>query len=347
MKASAINNQRLSRGCQICQRGKWLCIFLTYLCDAKCSFCPAPFRQVDKTVSAFGCDLSTLSKHLDNSSFEGISFSGGECFLVFDRMVEWLSYLKRRFPHFYFWAYTNAIELDEDQMVILASKGLNEIRFNIAATNYDSTLILDKIKAAARIFDFVAVEIPSIPDDYLKLEPVLSVLDDLDVKYLNLHEYIIVTQDPRTIAASGTFLMNKESEIHYDVNSLLNSERIMSYCRNSKLRLLINSCSLDQKEMQMLRRRLVMGQMLKKHYDKVTDDGILETLFVYPHKLSYPEAQHLLSTNSAGSDYFVHPDNIDRDFIEHHNGTIAKIHFIPPMSIHDDRRLYQIQLINS
>lgn len=347
MKVSAINNQQLSRGCQICQRGKWLCIFLTYLCDAKCSFCPAPFKQLDKTASAFGCDLSTLSKHLDNSLFEGISFSGGECFLVFDRMVEWLPYLKRRFPHFYYWAYTNAIALDEDQMVILASKGLNEIRFNIAATNYGSTVILDKIKTAATIFDFVAVEIPSIPEDYPKLEPVLHVLDDMNVNYLNLHEYIVVNGDPGTLAGSGTFLMNKEAEIRYDLNSMPNSERIMSYCRNNGLRFIINNCSLDQKEMQMLQRRLVMGQMLKQHYDKIMNDGILETLFVYPQKVTYSEAQHLLSLNGVGSNYFVHPDDVDRNFIEHHSGTIAKVHFIPPMSVHEDRKLYQIELINS
>ena len=345
MNASASNDQQLSRGCQICQGGKWLCIFLTYACDAQCAFCPAPLKQVDKIVSAFGCDLSTVSKHLDNSSFEGISFSGGECFLVFDRVIEWLSYLKRRFPHFYFWAYTNGIALDENQMFILASKGLNELRFNIAATGYDSTLILDKIRAAARIFDFVAVEIPSIPDDYPKLEPVLSILDDINVRYLNLHEYIVVSRDPSQIAARGTFVMNKETEIHYDVDSLMNSEQIMDYCRNKKLRLLINNCSLDRKEVQLLQRRLVMGRMLRERYDKVTDDGMLETLFVHPSKLSYSEAHDLLSSNSGVRDCFVHPDTIDSDFIEHQHGTVAKIHFVPPMSIHDERKLCQIQFI--
>ncbi|MCX6143211.1 MAG: hypothetical protein NTZ35_08325 [Ignavibacteriales bacterium] len=230
---------------------------------------------------------------------------------------------------------------------MLARKGLNEIRFNIAATKYDSTLILDKIKAAARIFDVVAVEIPSIPDDYPKLEPVLNILDDINVRYLNLHEYILVSQDPGQIAASGTFVMNKETEIHFDVDSLLNSKRIINYCRNRKLRLLINNCSLDRKEMQMLQRRLVMGQMLKERYDKVTVDGMLETVFVYPAKLSYSEAHDLLSANNVGGDYFVHPDTIDHDFVEQHRGTVAKIHFVPPMGIHDERKLCQIQLINS
>ena len=346
MDAFSTSHSRLSRGCQTCQQGKWLCIFLTYLCDAKCAFCPAPFKQLDTTVSAFGNDLPTLSKHLEEASFEGISFSGGEVLLAYDRLVTWLTYLKQRFPHCYFWAYTNGIAIEESHMAMLAREGLNELRFNIAATNYHSASILSKIKTAARIFEHVAVEIPSIPDDYPTLEPVLHVLDEIKVEYLNLHEYIVVDGDSRVGARTGTFTMNKESVVRYDVDSLANTQRIVSYCGEQKLRVVVNNCTLRQKENQMRQRRLVMGRMLKQQYDKVSEDGILETFLIYPKRLTNVEVLNLLSRNNIGCDYFAHPDSLDSGLAARHPGTIAKLQFVPPMSIHEKRKLHRVQLVN-
>lgn len=344
MNSSADNSERLSKGCQLCQQGKWLCIFLTYRCDAKCAFCPAPFRGVDQTASAFGCDLPTLYRYLQDSPIAGISFSGGESFLVFDRMVEWLSFLKTRFPQFYFWAYTNGFVLDEDKMRIIALLGLNELRFNIAASNYNSTFILEKIESAAEIFDCVAVEVPSIPEDYPKLEKVLDVLNTIRVKYLNLHEYILVGADATVTAEGATFLLNKESAVRYDPRSLSNSERIAAYCRDHGFRLVVNSCTMEKKELQMQQRRLVMGQMLHQSSDKLTDEGMLETVFVSPQKLTYTEVHSLLSAGNVGNDCFVHPDAIDRTFIDNHGGTVATVHYVPPMSIDERRRLHTIRL---
>lgn len=346
MDASSTSDPRLSRGCQTCQQGTWLCIFLTYLCDAKCAFCPAPLKQLDTTVSAFGNDLPTLLKHLDEAPFEGISFSGGEVMLAYDRLVTWLTSLKQRFPHCYFWAYTNGIAIEEGQMAELARQGLNEMRFNIAATGYRSASILKKIRSAARIFDHVAVEIPSIPEDYPTLEPVLHVLDEIKVEYLNLHEYIVVDGDSRSAAHTSTFMMNKESVVRYDVRSLANTERVVDYCREQKLRMVVNHCTLQQKENQMRQRRLVMGRMLKQRYDKVTEDGILETFLIYPTRLTRAEVLNLLSRNSLGCDYFEHPDSVDSGLAARHPGTIAKLQFVPPMSINEERKLHHVQLVD-
>ena len=139
---------------------------MTYLCNAKCKFCTAPFKQEDKIISAFGNDPEVILRYLKSNQFNGISFSGGDCFLVYNRLLEWLTYYKKNLPDFYFWAYTNGLSVDEDKMKQLANSGLNELRFNIAATNYNSTEIIEIIKIATQIFNHVAIEIPSIPSDF-------------------------------------------------------------------------------------------------------------------------------------------------------------------------------------
>ena len=144
-------NARLSRGCQLCQQGKWLCIFLTYKCNSGCHFCPAPHKD-DHVHSAFGNQKEEILSYLIENNFEGISFSGGDPFVVFDRLLEWLIFFKERLPDYYYWVYTNGLAVDRNKLEQLATEGMKEIRFNIAATEYLSPYIWEKIKIARQLF---------------------------------------------------------------------------------------------------------------------------------------------------------------------------------------------------
>lgn len=337
-----------SRGCQSCQQGKWLCIFLTYLCDAKCYFCPSPFKQQDKIVSAFGDDPSVILKHIKNSSFNGISFSGGDCFTVFERMTEWLSYFHEHLPDTYFWTYTNGLRANDKNLRELADCGLNEIRFNITATNYNSPQIFKTVKAATSIFENVAIEIPSIPSDYQKLIDVLPYFDSIRVKYLNLHEYILTPDNPyKNLSLTNTFTLNKVSEVTFDPLSSQNTERIKDFCQKNGLKIRINDCSLQKKENQLLQRRLMMGEIFKNSYEELSDEGLLETHFIYPKEISTNDLKELF--RSEGYDqlrqFFIHPKEVkDNTAI---NSTTAKLSFLPPMSINDKRILLDIKLLTN
>ena len=145
-----------SRGCQLCQQGKWLCIFLTYKCSADCHFCPAPFKD-DHIYSVFGKGKNENLEYLKMADFEGISFSGGDPFMVYDRLLDWLVFFKKHLPAYYYWVYTNGLAVDKNRLEKLAKTGMNEIRFNIAATGYLSPEIWGKIKIARKYFPFVTV----------------------------------------------------------------------------------------------------------------------------------------------------------------------------------------------
>ncbi|MFQ5605716.1 MAG: radical SAM protein, partial [bacterium] len=336
-----------SHGCQLCQQGKWLCVYLTYLCNAKCAFCPAPIRQEDRVFSDFGDDLQEVYEYYARCDFAGVGFSGGDCFLAFERLLQWLSFFKRQSSEGYFWTYTNGLEADECKLIRLADAGLNEIRFNIAATGYDSKKVHQNLTAALKWINNVAVEIPSIPADFDKLTAVLPTLDQAGVKFLNLHEYILTPEDPqKKHARVKTFVLNKEASLHYDADSLQNTEKIKRFCERQGLRILVNSCSLQKKEVQMWRRRLTMGRLFQKKYEVLTSDGLLESYFCYPQKLPEDALQDFLRRPLAELEPFlVHPQEIQHPRPTK-NRTSAKLTFLPPMTKDSHRKMLRVEICN-
>jgi hypothetical protein len=302
-------------------------------------------KQKDTIVSVFGNDPSVILRYIERRPFKGISFSGGECFIVFDRLMEWLTYFKKRLPGLYYWTYTNGLSADEQKLRNLADAGLNEIRFNIAATRYRSPLILGRIKTAVSLFQEVAVEVPSIPADYEDLTDVLPVLDGMGVEYLNLHEYILVPQDP-AYGAGGECLLSSQMKVRFDRDSLKNTERIKQFCKKHSLRIRLNNCSLRKKQNQLLQRRLMMGSILKYEYEEVNAEGLLETYFLYPKKMNSQEIYHLCQSQTSYRDlrkYLFHPDVVNLRMKEK-AGTYAKLWFTAPLSIDDRRTLLRAEL---
>lgn len=336
-----------SRGCQLCQRGTWLCIFLTYLCNTDCAFCPAPYKD-DRIISPFGDDPDIILDYMSKyKQFEGLSFSGGECFLVFERLYDWLSFFNKRIPDMYYWVYTNGVAVNNNKLECLKQAGLDEIRFNIAATNYNSPSILENIALAAQIIKNVAVEIPSIPSDYEKITEVLELLDQYNVKFLNLHEFIITPNHMHHYPDEiGTFLLNKEVNLHYHIGSTANSKRIKNYCQRKKLKIKVNICTLNKKETQMYYRRLVMGNIFKKEYDLLTLDGFLETYFVFPGTLELENVRIFLKNNLEFVEkYFIHPEILSQKKIALDNMFVAKLTYLPPLGFNEKRRIYKVEVI--
>ncbi len=339
--------EQLSIGCRSCHLGNWLCIFLTYLCNAKCDFCPAPFSQEDKIITAFGSNPDVILQYVNQYGFTGISFSGGECFLVFDRLVQWLRFFKESRPDVYFWAYTNGIDVTDDQMTVLAGIGLNELRFNIAATGYTHPDVIRVIREACKRFEHVAVEIPSIPGDFLRLTQALTVLKTAPIHFLNLHEYILTPHDPvSTHARKEIFLLNKQSKIPFDLDSASNTRKIMAFCRDHDLGMKINDCSLKVKEKQMLQRRLKMGQIVRKDFEELTPDGLLETYYVSSMKENIEELENSLKKGKDLSslwEYCHHENEINR--LDLNRKTVFRLQFLPPMFISDRRILHRAEMI--
>src|SRR5690554_7106222 len=171
-KATKYHHHQLSKGCRLCGEGSWSCIFITNKCNASCFYCPAPQKndEIPATQSLTFETPEAYAAYINHFGFKGVSFSGGEPLLVFDRTINYLRTVRKSCnPNLYIWLYTNGILATEDKLKMLAEAGLNEIRFDIGATGY----FLNKVRLAKGIIPKVTIEIPAIPEKKEKLKMLL------------------------------------------------------------------------------------------------------------------------------------------------------------------------------
>jgi pyruvate formate-lyase activating enzyme-like uncharacterized protein len=338
----------LSKGCRLCQQGKWLCIYITYKCTAGCPFCPSPFHD-DRIFSSFGNNKENILEYLKIIDFGGISFSGGDPFLVFDRMYDWLIFFKKHLPKYYYWVYTNGLAVDEDKLEKLAIEGMDEIRFNIAATDYMSPTIWEKIKKARKNFSYVTIEIPSIKNDYRKLIEALDKAEEIGIDYLNLHDYILSAHELKTTREPvNEFLLNKTNVLRYLVSSVENTNKIAGLINSQDYHFHINHCSMEQKEGQMLQRRFKMRSVFnKKEIDTELDAGLVCNYYQFPGWFNDKMIEKIL--------FDLDSDNKKESFIklkhEIDNWTqkpgfkLVQVRYVPQMEVDGDKILVDWQVI--
>ena len=177
----------LSPGCSLCGSGGWSCLFINGICNGKCFYCPS--TQTDKAQPVTNTlefkNPTDYADYVRLFNIRGVSFSGGEPFMTFDRVLSFLKTLRSRISHpLYIWMYTNGLLVTEDKLKTLRDNGLDEIRFDLSANAYH----LDALKKAVGIIPCVTVEIPAIPEDLDKTRPLLKTLNDEGVNHLNLHQ---------------------------------------------------------------------------------------------------------------------------------------------------------------
>ncbi|HKI88877.1 MAG TPA: radical SAM protein, partial [Draconibacterium sp.] len=85
-------HKQISKGCKICGLGSWSCLFITGKCNANCFYCPAP-QLTDEIPETQNLEFETAeayAEYINFFRFKGVSFSGGEPLLFFDRTLQYL-----------------------------------------------------------------------------------------------------------------------------------------------------------------------------------------------------------------------------------------------------------------
>ncbi|MBU4118064.1 MAG: radical SAM protein, partial [Proteobacteria bacterium] len=131
----------VSPGCRICGEGHWSCLFVNNRCNCSCFYCPT--SQVDTSIpETQGITFDKPENYIEyikKFGFKGIGLSGGEPLLTFGTTLDFLSKIKKALgDSVYVWMYTNGTLLDEEKAIKLAEAGLDEIRFDLAATEYNT-----------------------------------------------------------------------------------------------------------------------------------------------------------------------------------------------------------------
>ena len=232
----------LSPGCTTCGQGTWSCIFIGSLCTANCFYCPQDRKKNNDqppTESGLVFDHpEDYVDYLEKFKFKGASFSGGEPLLKYEKILTYIRKIRERLGRgIYIWLYTNGDLIDKNKLNALKEAGLNEIRFDIAARNYN----LKAVKMAVGIIDIVTVEIPAIPEDYKILKKCLPRLKAIGIAHLNLHQLHASRYCYKEFIDHGyTFLHKPDMPI---LESELTALRLIKYAVDNNIELAINYCS--------------------------------------------------------------------------------------------------------
>jgi uncharacterized protein len=253
----SVSTGTLIPGCEICIRSNrraYISFPLGYRCNAKCPFCfvhayeietPDKRKEEEHIRKSF---LDEFQHHKD--IIEGIAFTGGETLLYFPELKACISAIKKIKTGLHFWIYTNGILADDEHLGVLKDLGIQEIRFNLAATNY-SREVLKHISRARDMFKWIAVEVPSYPKQKDKLIGCLEDLSCIGIDQLNLQELLVTEINVHNLEKEG-FREGYQSGLQFGLISSIKfflygsrkmTYEIMKYCLDKNYLFTVNDCS--------------------------------------------------------------------------------------------------------
>ena len=266
----------LSPGCKLCGEGQWSCLFITGLCNAHCFYCPASQGrdETPQTQRLLFADPEAYAHYINWFGFKGVSFSGGEPLMVFDRAIRSIETVRRLCPpDVYIWMYTNGILGSEAKFRKLALAGIDEIRFDLGATNYH----LGVLRGAAACIRNVTVEIPAVPEEVQRLKGLLPQLCELGVTRLNLHQLRLTSHNAEKL------LQHKYTYLHGEQPTVLESElaafELAAFVVEQGLPIGVNYCNFQFKNrFQKAGFRRKMATRLAEGNEEITGNGFLRRI---------------------------------------------------------------------
>ena len=283
----------LSKGCQACKAGKWLCLYMGKKCNIDCVYCAQGTKQ-EKMNDPERPDLINDKYHIEDAknmfndpeaiwaakNTGGIGYSGGEPFIYLDKVFNLAHFISTYHNHIYQWIYTNGLLVTEDKLKRLYDVGVREIRFHIGASNFNPK-VLDNLKIATGIMDYVNVETPGCRKlkEFLIDKEWIYRLEDMGVyqmnfgemstvgvnemqKFLQGHKRVIEYFQKNQVYVYDSFIGRSvlgRNLSQFYISPLISREStyaIMKYAIDNKIDILINDCSQDAKHVQRIQRNL-------------------------------------------------------------------------------------------
>lgn len=162
-------------------------------CNLNCVYCTSDKKGKIPPKWHFKTKV-TLYKNsfFKNYNPTAMSFSGeGEPLLYMNLIRDYMKIfhdiekLTSHKPWYYL--YTNCILADSNILAQLKELGFDEIRFHLGASNF-SEKVYNNLRKAVCYFKVITVEIPAWPPHMKKLFEMLSRIEDMGIKHLNIGE---------------------------------------------------------------------------------------------------------------------------------------------------------------
>lgn len=320
-----IHTGKLSPGCLICGAGYWSCMFINGLCTAHCFFCPQDRKMKEERLPEEDGivfeNTQDYADYLEKFNFKGVGFSGGEPLLVFDKLLEYLGKIRERFgDKIYLWIYTNGSLVNEDKLKRLKKAGLNEIRFDISANNYD----LHPVELAAKAIDTATVEIPAIPKDYEIVKKCLVKLEKSGVKHLHIHQLNATEYNYKNFSErSYTFIHSPSIPVF---ESEITALKLISWAIGNRISLPINYCSSVYKNrLQDKGKRERCAPFVRDEFEEITRSGYIRSLAVSGRPENIKKVARILQERSCQDNLWQIDDTKTK--VSFHSGLLKYIDF--------------------
>lgn len=279
-QGTKLHSGPLSPGCSICGNGGWDCNYITQKCSRKCFYCPQDRQVKDESGSisegfAFQDPMAHIS-YLKTFQIKGVGFSGGEPLLVLDKLLAHIRAIQREFgSSIYLWVYTNGDFVDSGSLEKLRDVGLDEIRFDLSARDYDlSPVVLSK-----EYIPTVTVEIPALPEDYDRLKDLLPEMEAIGVNHLNLHQLTTTEHNYKALSQRDYHFL------HIPRIPVFESEicalELLLFARQNQIMLPINyCCQVYKNRFQGRDIRARKARIILNGYEEITGAGYIRLLTV-------------------------------------------------------------------
>lgn len=300
-------SHKLSPGCALCGEGKWSCLFINGICNANCFYCPSEQKDNGPPVTS-AVEFRTaqdFADYVQRFNIQGVGFSGGEPLLSLDKVLDYLKNVKKQAERpIHAWMYTNGLLATRDKLKALRDAGLDEIRFDLSANQYN----LDALEKAVGIIPVVTVEIPAVPEDLGITKKMIHHLHDIGADHLNLHQIRCTSFNaPKLIQRGYTFIHGTGVAV---LETEITALTLIKYALDNQIPLPINYCSFtyrDQFQKAAARNRNAV--FMKESYEEITDTGYIRNMQLSgnPEKLKQI-AERLMAETAEGGSWAMSPD---------------------------------------
>ena len=260
-------HSRISAGCTLCFQGAKLVLFITGICQRSCWYCPLSSQRKDT-------DVIFANEHRIGSPEEmirvarkmsalGTGITGGEPFLVPERLITYARALKETFGDEHQIHLYTGIAPSAD-LLKRVSGLVDEIRFHPPHEEWESLRtgpFYASICNARRLGFDTGVEVPSLSG----IEAFLDIIDDLD--FLNINEL-------EWGESNAAAMRERGHQPRGDVSNAVmgGEENVRSVLGHPK----IHWCSSDFKDRVQLRMRLRrIASNTARPFDEITPDGTI------------------------------------------------------------------------
>ena len=272
---------RLSPGCDHCRFGTWSCLYINGLCSASCAFCPQDRGMtVERPPVASVMVFEKPDVYLDflkKFGYGGVGISGGEPFLVFDKVIAFITAVRKHLGGgTYIWLYTNGKHITKTRLERLKEAGLNEIRLNLTVHDYRT----DILPLVRKLMPTVAVEIPALPGDYAKLENMVDRLSAIGVDHLNLHQLHATKANHHRLPHGLHFFPTRRKTVP-NAESDLAALRVLEYVLHNRLDLSVNYCCQKYKNFfQSRTTRTRAAHVVCEPHETISDAGYIKRILI-------------------------------------------------------------------